>query len=1380
MAVTLRNTLPDGGTIDFPPDLPISEHADEIAEAIASHQVVVVAGETGSGKTTQLPKICLGLGRTRIAHTQPRRIAARTVAERVADEMDVELGNQVGYQVRFTRHTTSDTALTVMTDGVLLAQISHDRDLRAWDTIIIDEAHERSLNIDFLLGYLKQLLSRRDDLKVIITSATIDTARFSAHFDDAPIIEVSGRTYPVEVRYRPLETQPDDPDEPVEAIDQPTGICRAVTELSREGSGDILVFLAGEREIRDAADALADLALANTEILPLYARLSAAQQHRVFTAHQGRRIVLATNVAETSLTVPGIRYVIDPGTARISRYSSRTKVQRLPIEPISQASANQRAGRCGRVAPGICIRLYSEQDFQNRPEFTEPEILRTNLASVILQMAQARLGAINDFPFVETPDRSQINDGLRLLDELGALRSGHHDTPRLTRVGHQLAQIPIDPRMGRMILEGARRGCLREILIIVSALSIPDVRERPSDKRDEADGFHRRFTSEVALQTTLSAVDRSDDHRSGDWSTIRQRETAQAAVAATDAAGQPLRHTVHTGTRPVKPAQRANSRGKNHRDAGRDQHTQGQRTRGQHIRSGESTSPSQGIDDGGDIMSIVRLWHYLRHQRKAMGSSAFRRMCRAEYLSYLRIREWQDLHSQLKRIAKDLKLRRNDEPAEVEDILTALLSGLLSHIGLLKTSETRTSARRKGARPGPREYLGTRGSNFAINPGSVLAKHPPELVVAVELVETSRLWARNVAAIRPEWVEQVGSHLLKRSFSEPHWAASSASVVANERATLYGVPLWTDRRVNYGRIDAQVARQIFIQSALVERDWRARHDFLRNNDAVVAQAQELEDRSRQRGLMADDQALYDHYDRRIPSDIFSGSQFNAWWRRQDDKHLLDLTVDDLIEPGAVAVDQFPDTWQVGDLDLPVRYVFEPGSGHDGVTVQIPLPLLGQVPREPFTWQVPGLRQELATELVRGLPKQIRTQLVPAPDRARAALLWLADNGADHTKDFTCELARALTALTGVSIKDSDWHPENLSSHLRVGFEVLDGSGHRTAASKNVKKSQRPRTSQPRKMAHSEDLGQLQVDLAPKIAKTLTKAARTKQIHGATSWQFGAVPSHVDVRRAGVDAVGYPCLVDERDGVGTAVKETRTAADQSHGQGVVRLLMLCLPDPTKWVVAHMSNATKLSLADSPYPSVPDLLTDCRLKTVDSLARKHSDGIATIRDEKAFDSLALQVRQDQAERMAQVVEETSRILQSHAGARRALLSLPDGAARADMTSQLDDLVFCNFVSATPDPWFGYMSRWMDAVVVRAESLLLNPGRDATQMDEIDVLLGEYDELCAEQPAGRLPAQVEEVGFMIEELRVQYFAQRLRTHIPVSPKRIRQAIGQVRSQS
>jgi len=449
-------------------------------------------------------------------------------------------------------------------------------------------------------------------------------------------------------------------------------------------------------------------------------------------------------------------------------------------------------------------------------------------------------------------------------------------------------------------------------------------------------------------------------------------------------------------------------------------------------------------------------------------------------------------------------------------------------------------------------------------------------------------------------------------------------------------------------------------------------------------------------------------------------------------------------------------------------------------VQIPLPLLGQVPREPFTWQVPGLRQELATELVRGLPKQIRTQLVPAPDRARAALLWLADNGADHTKDFTCELARALTALTGVTIKDSDWHPENLSSHLRVGFEVLDGSGHRTAASKNVKKSQRPRTSQPRKMAHSEDLGQLQVDLAPKVAKTLTKAARTKQIHGATSWQFGAVPSHVDVRRAGVDAVGYPCLVDERDGVGTAVKETRTAADRSHGQGVVRLLMLCLPDPTKWVMAHMSNATKLSLADSPYPSVPDLLTDCRLKTVDSLARKHSDGIATIRDEKAFDSLALQVRQDQAERMAQVVEETSRILQSHAGARRALLSLPDGAARADMTSQLDDLVFCNFVSATPDPWFGYMSRWMDAVVVRAESLLLNPGRDATQMDEIDVLLGEYDELCAEQPAGRLPAQVEEVGFMIEELRVQYFAQRLRTHIPVSPKRIRQAIGQVRSQS
>ncbi|WP_130865340.1 ATP-dependent RNA helicase HrpA [Acidipropionibacterium timonense] len=1344
MSSVLEGDLPGGGTVRFDPDLPIAAHADEIADRVRDHQVVVVAGETGSGKTTQLPKICLALGRSRIAHTQPRRIAARSVAERVAEEMGVELGTQVGFQVRFTRRATERTALTVMTDGVLLAQISHDRDLRAWDTVIIDEAHERSLNIDFLLGYLKQLLPRRPDLKVIITSATIDTARFSAHFDDAPVIEVSGRTYPVEVRYRPLETESvldedsDDPDDvALRAVDQTTGICEAVEELRRAGPGDILVFLAGEREIRDTADALADLSLADTEVLPLYARLSAAEQHRVFTPHRGRRIVLATNVAETSLTVPGIRYVIDPGTARISRYSSRTKVQRLPIEPVSRASADQRAGRCGRVAPGICIRLYSQEDFESRPEFTEPEILRTNLASVILQMAQARLGAIADFPFVEAPDRSQINDGLRLLEELGALKEGHRDAPRLTRIGHELAQIPIDPRMGRMIVEGARQNSLREVLVIVAALSIPDVRERPTDRREEADGFHRRFASDEALASTLAAADADSAHRSGSWSTIREQQARRTTGPATDAHGRPRRHTVHTGPTPS--------------------------------RAPSAPEPVEG----GDLMAIVRLWRYLQHQRKAMGSSAFRRLCRDEYLNFLRVREWQDLHGQLKQIAKGLRMERNDTPAPVDRVLVAVLSGLLSHIGLAEVRETTT--RRRGSRPGPREYLGARGARFAINPGSLLARRPPDLVMAVELVETTRLWARTVAPIRPEWVEEVGGDLLRRTFSDPHWAASTASVVATERATLFGVPVWADRRVNYGRIDPVVSREIFIRSALVERDWRSRHPFLTHNDAVLREAEDLEERSRQRGLVADDAVLQEFYDRRLPEGIVSGSHFDAWWRRTPDKHLLDLSLDDLVPPDAVDASDFPDTWQVGEIILPVRYVFDPGSGHDGVTVQVPLALLNQVPPEPFSWQVPGLRQELATELIRSLPKTIRTQLVPAPDRARQALTWLQNHDADHSRPFAEELGRALSALTGVLVPAEAWHPESMPAHLRVGFDVVGDDGR---ASSPTRATDRGRASTPpTPVAHSEDLADLRVELAPKVSRSLTRAAGTPQVHGATSWVFGTVPTQVDLPRQGADAVGYPCLVDEGEGVGTAVRDSVAAQTRSHGAGIVRLLMLTLPDPTKWVVAHnMSNTTKLALATSPYPSVPALLGDCRLKAVDAVARQVAGDLAGIRTEDAFDDLALAVRQDQTDRMAQVVRTAGQVLTEATRARSAIASLPQGPARSDMTRQLDDLVFLNFVSATPDPWFDDMPRWLQGIRVRAESLPLHAARDERAMDELDPLLDEYDALCAAQPAGPLPASVVEVGFLLEELRVQLFAQRLRTRVSVSPKRIRRAMAEV----
>ena len=1355
----LEGELPGGGVVTFDTDLPIAAHADEIADLIKHHQVVVVAGETGSGKTTQLPKICLALGRRQIAHTQPRRIAARSVAERVAEEMGVELGEQVGYQVRFTRRASSDTALTVMTDGVLLAEISHDRDLCAHDTIIIDEAHERSLNIDFLLGYLKQLLPRRPDLKVIITSATIDTARFSAHFDDAPVIEVSGRTYPVEVRYRPLDPseqiRPDDEDDiddedellhrpsapsltspDDEVVDQVTGICRAVQELCREESGDILVFLAGEQEIRETAEALADLNLSNTEVLPLFARLSAAEQHRVFTPHTGRRIVLATNVAETSLTVPGIRYVIDPGTARISRYSVRTKVQRLPIEPVSQASANQRAGRCGRVAPGICIRLYSQTSFESRPEFTEPEILRTNLAAVILQMAQARLGAITDFPFVEAPDRSRINDGIRLLDELGALKPGHRDAPRLTKIGHQLARVPLDPRLGRMLLEGARQGSLAEVLVIVAALSIRDVRERPADKREEADAFHRRFATEANLLQTLQAADNTDNNRVGDWSQVRRQHIHQEA-ANTAKPGPPARHTPHTRGK-ISPRPQAG-----------------------------------GIDEGGDIMAIHRLWRYLRHQRRQMGSSAFRRMCRAEYINYLRVREWDDLHGQLRQIAKELHLEVNRTSAPTDRVLVALLSGLLSHIGLV---QVRQPAKRHGQRPGPQEYLGARGTKFAINPGSLLARKSPELVVAVELVETSRLWARTVAAVQPEWVEEVAGPLIRRSWAVPHWAASTASVVATERGTLFGVPLWADRRVTYGRIDPVASRQIFIRSALVERNWRSDHGFLKHNDRVRDEAADLEERSRQRDLVADDDAIFAFYDRRIPDGIVSGSHFDAWWRRVQDRHQLDLSIDDLVDSGSVDADAFPDHWKVGNLELPVRYVFEPGSGHDGVTVTIPLALLNQVPTAPFSWQVPGLRTELATELIRALPKRIRTQLVPAPDRARAALTWLEDHDADRHAPFTNELGRALRTLTGVIINPDDWNIAAIPAHLRIGFDITDAEGRPVGKKSRKNGKDKLKGSQSASIARSEDLEALQIVLAPKVSQSLTKAAGQPQIHGAKEWTFDPIPKRVDLSRKGPDAVGYPCLVDEGDSVGTTVLDTPRAQRTSHASGVVKLLILNLPDPTKWVVTHMDNATKLALATSPYPSVPALLADARHKAVASVAQEKAGDLSGIRDKKTFDDLALVVRQDQADRMARVVRTAGRILSRVVAARQALATVSDPAIHADIVAQIDDLVFENFISATPDPWYDDMPRWIQGVSVRIESLMTNPSRDPRQMAELEPLLADYDALCEEQPAGKLPAEVEEIGFMLEELRVQYFAQKLGTRVSVSPKRIRMAIAKL----
>ncbi len=1188
--------------ITFDEALPISAHVEEIRAALVANQVIVVAGETGSGKTTQLPKICLLAGRKQIGHTQPRRIAARSVAARMAVELGEELGRTVGFQVRFSSKRSRETRVKVMTDGILLAEIAHDRDLRRYDTIIIDEAHERSLNIDFLLGYLKQLLPRRPDLRLVITSATIDTARFSEHFNDAPVIEVSGRTYPVEIRYRPIAGGADERDR-----DQLDAICDAVTELSARLDGDILVFLSGEREIRDAAEAIAGLQLRFTEVVPLYARLSAAEQHRVFSSHTGRRIVLATNVAETSLTVPGIRFVVDPGMARISRYSARTKVQRLPIEPISQASANQRAGRCGRLGPGICIRLYDEEDFASRPEFTQPEILRTNLAAVILQMADAGLGDITRFPFVEPPDASQVRDGLRLLSELDAVETGGHGrgTVRLTPVGRQLARLPVDPRLGRMIVEAHQQGCLREVLPIVAGIAIPDVRERPAEDTAAADAAHKRF-----------------------WAPL-------------DGAAEPT-------------------------------------------------------PDGSDIAALLRLWAYLRERRRELSGNAFRRMCRSEYLNFLRVREWQDLHSQLREACTELGLTRNDTPAGLDRVHTAVLAGLLSHVGLLDvTSQVKPE---RGKRRGPAEYLGARGARFAINPGSSSARTNPPLVMAVELVETSRLWARMVAPIEAEWVEAVGGHLLKRNYSEPHWSASGGQCVAYERVTLLGVPIIAQRLVSYARIDPVVAREVFIQSALVEGDWRTRHHFWPRNQATRAEAEQLADRNRRRDLLVDDASIAAFYDARIPAEVVSVAHFDRWWReaRRTDETLLDLTLADLVQPDAdLDVAAYPDHWVASGEQLDVDYAFDPGSGHDGVTVTIPLATLTRLDPAAFTWQVPGLRADVAAELVRGLPKALRTRLVPAPDTARRALAWLEDHPGPASEPLWAALGRGILAITGVEVPLEAWQPAAVPDHLRVRFRVQADGGEPVVG---------------------RDLAELSAQLAPKVSLTLNAAAAHLTHSGATTWDFGTLPGELSEPMP-----GYPALIDRIATVGVQVFADRAAAAFAHRNGLRRLITLTTVDPTRWVVSRMSNPTKLALATSPYPAIPALLADARLKVTGELADA-GGSLWDVRDAAAFTALADTVRTGAATAMQQAVATTGEVLQLAGGVQRLLPSAPP-ATRQDVTEQLAGLVYPGFIAATPPSAWRRLPTYLRAIQPRLEAAGTNPRREAEGLALIGGLEGEY---------------------------------------------------------
>ncbi|MER7232034.1 ATP-dependent RNA helicase HrpA [Streptomyces olivaceus] len=1248
-----RARVPD---VSYPAQLPVSQKKDEIAAAIRDHQVVIVAGETGSGKTTQIPKICVELGRGvrgMIGHTQPRRIAARTVAERVADELDTPLGETVGWKVRFTDQVNPEsTFIKLMTDGILLAEIQTDRELRAYDTIIIDEAHERSLNIDFLLGYLAQLLPKRPDLKVVITSATIDPERFSRHFGDAPIVEVSGRTYPVEVRYRPLlEEDGDDADR-----DQITAITDAVEELMGEGNGDILVFLSGEREIRDTADALEKKKYRGTEVLPLYARLSHAEQHRVFQRHSGRRIVLATNVAETSLTVPGIKYVIDPGFARISRYSHRTKVQRLPIEPVSQASANQRKGRCGRTSDGICVRLYSEDDFDARPEFTDAEILRTNLASVILQMTAAGLGDIEKFPFIDPPDHRNIRDGVQLLQELGALDPAQKDVrKRLTDTGRKLAQLPVDPRLARMVLEADRNGCAREVMVIAAALSIQDPRERPAEKQAQADQQHARFKDETS-----------------------------------------------------------------------------------------------------DFLAFLNLWRYLREQQKERGSSSFRRMCKQEYLNFLRIREWQDIYTQLRTVAKQMGIRLNDDDAPGDRVHVSLLAGLLSHVGMKDVKEGSKN-----------EYLGARNAKFAIFPGSALFKKPPRFVMSAELVETSRLWARVNAKIEPEWVEPLAGHLLKHTYSEPHWEKDQAAVMAYEKVTLYGVPIVAQRKVNYGRIDPEVSRELFIRNALVEGDWRTHHKFFADNRRLLTEVEELEHRARRRDILVDDETLYDFYDQRVPEHVVSGAHFDSWWKhkRHDRPDFLDFEREMLIneKAGAVTKDDYPDTWRQGPLKFRVTYQFEPGADADGVTVHVPLQVLNQVADEGFDWQIPGLREQVVTELIRSLPKPIRRHYVPAPNYAQAFL----DRAVPLQEPLAVTMARELKRRVGVPLEAEDFDWAKVPDHLKITFRIVD--------------------ERRRKLAEDKDLEALKLQLRPKARKALSQAAAATAVRsggeslertGLTDWTIGTLSRVFETRRAGQSVKAYPALVDDGPKANTvSVRLFDTEAEQAQAmwKGTRRLILRNIPvNPAKFASEKLTNQQKLGLSANPHGSIQALFDDCATAAADKLV---ADFGGPAWDEESYRKLYDKVRAEIVDTTVRTVGQVQQVLAAWQACERRLKAVRSPALLAniqDVRAQLDALVKPGFVTEAGIRRLPDLLRYLVAADRRLQQMPTGVPRDTSRMEKVHEMRDEYAWLLEQMPRGRpVPQQVLDVRWMIEELRVSYFAHALGTAYPVSDKRIVKAI-------
>ncbi len=1232
--VQRRASVPE---LTYPPQLPVSARRPELLATIADHQVVVVAGETGSGKTTQLPKICLELGRGirgTIAHTQPRRLAARTVAERIAEELAVPLGGAVGYSVRFTQRATADTLLKLMTDGLLLAEIQHDRLLRRYDTIIVDEAHERSLNIDFLLGYLRELLPRRPDLKLIITSATIDPARFAEHFGGAPVVEVSGRTHPVEVRWtEPAgEEQPDA--DPVEQIGD------AVEELLDEGPGDVLVFLSGEREIRDTAEVLTGRLGPRVDVLPLYSRLSVGEQQKAFRPHAHRRVVLATNVAETSVTVPGIRYVVDPGTARISRYSARLKVQRLPIEAISQASAEQRKGRCGREGPGVCIRLYSQADFEARPRFTDPEVQRTNLASVILQMAALGLGEVEDFGFLDPPDRRQVRDGVNLLHELGALDVAvAGPRKRLTPLGRRLARLPVDPRLGRMVLEADRLACAEELCIVAAALSIQDPRERPGDLQAQADQSHARF-----------------------------------------------KH------------------------------------------------------DGSDFLAYLELWRYLEELQAGLSGNQFRKRCKAEFLHYLRVREWQDLAGQLRSAAEGVGVRMNQSPAEPDAVHIAVLSGLLSHVGL------------KAARG--REYEGARGSRFAVFPGSSLSRAQARWVMAAELVETSRLFARTVAEIKPKWIEPLAGHLVKRTYSEPRWEPRQASVVATERVTLYGLPVVEGRTVAYARVDPALARALFIRRALVEGDWESSHAFVAENRRRLTEVEQLEQRTRRRDLLVGDDVRMDFFDARVPEEVTSGHHFDRWWReaRRADGDLLTYPRALLLR-GGVEVDPRarPGTWKQGGLRLELTYRFEPGAPDDGVTVHVPLAALGRLRPVGFDWLVPAFRAELLTALIRGLPKELRKPVVPVPDLVAEILGGVKPRSAPLLEVLSAELERR----RGVRVPAAAWRPDELPAHLRMTFSVEDEQGGVVAV--------------------GDDLDALRERVRPQLQAELAAAAPGLERTGETRWAFETLPRDVALPGTGGAVQAYPALVDEGETVGVRLFDTPLAQADAMHLGTLRLLALTVRSPARWVRDRLDLGTQVALAAAPHGSLPAVIADAQRAATEALTL---EGGGPAWDERSFLRLRDHVAGSLAERTLALVLDAVRVLQA-AQAVRDRLARPGRAdvqhARDDVAVQLAGLIGPGFVAATGAARLPDLTRYLHAAAHRLDRVAQNPALDRRRTDELRALEDEHRARVAALPPGRpVPEAMREVPWLLEELRVSLFAQTLGSRGAVSGKRIRRVLA------